>query len=47
MTVEQMHADWLEWVRPLMAGTPKSDLSWMAWQEAFKRAAIEALKGEK
>jgi hypothetical protein len=29
MTIEQLHAEWMEWVAPLMAGTPKSDLAWM------------------
>jgi hypothetical protein len=43
MTIEQMHSDWLAWVKPLMAVTAKSDLSWLAWQEAYKRAAIDSI----
>ena len=39
MTIEQLHAEWMEWVAPLMAGTPKSDLAWMAWQAGYRKAS--------
>jgi hypothetical protein len=38
MSIEQLHHEWLEWVRPLMATTSKSDLAWMAYQAASNRA---------
>jgi hypothetical protein len=47
MTIEQMHAEWLEWVRDKMATVPKSDLTWMAWQEAWDRACKNYMQNDK
>jgi hypothetical protein len=31
MTIEELHLEWLEWVKPLMSTTSKTDLAWLAW----------------